>query len=182
MLNSNAVPTRGKKPPLYGGQLSVDRIPEAHRPGNEAPARDLRLTHQLLRISKAIRAIMAIKLAKIAFVPGQDQLMMQLDASHPVSVSSLATSLMVRPSTVSKMIDRLEQRGMLRRLSDGTDGRRSLIEISAQGIKAQTAIRSVWKEVESELSRDLLADGTGQIAADLEVIDRTLIARLNRLR
>ena len=125
---------------------------------------------------------MTIKLAEIDIKPGQDQLLMQLDPSQPVSVGSLATSLSVRASTVSKMVDRLERKGLLHRLSDGTDHRRALVRTSAEGIRAQTAILRVWEELDAELARDLRADDVGTIAVSLKTIDKTLKARLDRLR
>lgn len=71
----------------------------------------LPLVRALLSISKSTRAFLALLLSDIGLHLGQDQLIACLRHGEPMSVSTLADRIAVRPSTVSKMLDRLVEKG-----------------------------------------------------------------------
>ena len=51
----------------------------------------------------------------------------------PVTMSALAEAEQVRRPTITRLIDGLERRGLVRRVSDPTDGRVQLVEATAAG-------------------------------------------------
>ena len=81
--------------------------PQAARKAAHSEPEDAKLVAVLLSISKSTRALVGLKLNEVGFHNGQDELLLALDTSTPISVSKLAGELNVRPSTVSKMLDRL---------------------------------------------------------------------------
>jgi len=136
----------------------------------------------LLSIAKSTRAFLTLLLAEAGLHPGQDQLLDRLDIHNPINVSTLADQLCVRPSTVSKMLDRLIEKGMVARASSNSDARRTMVQLTAAGEQAQAEVRSIWRRLETDLTSSLSPD-------EVEVLDRSLVRagdlltqRLRRLR
>src|SRR6266540_2446749 len=51
----------------------------------------------------------------------------------PVTMSALAEAEQVRPPTITRLVDGLERRGLVRRVSHAEDGRVQLVEATAAG-------------------------------------------------
>src|SRR5213596_571446 len=51
----------------------------------------------------------------------------------PVTMSALAEAEQVRPPTMTRLVDGLERRGLVRRVSHAADGRVQLVEATAAG-------------------------------------------------
>jgi DNA-binding MarR family transcriptional regulator len=134
----------------------------------------------LLSISKSMRALHGIKLATLGFHIGQDELLIVVD-EQGTSVSSIADQLAVRPSTVSKMMDRLVDKGLMERIGDGKDARRTLARITPDGTKARRQVMQAREELEWDLAKSL-GDQAPSIAANLEEFASLLQGRLRRLR
>lgn len=139
------------------------------RPDAGAPV----IVPSLLSIAKSTRAFLALLLAEIDLHPGQDQLIDRLDPNSPVSVSTLAEQLFVRPSTVSKMLDRLIEKGLVARTANNRDARRTMVQLTPLGEQAQISIRALWRRLETDLVSSISVD-------DLEILDRSL-ARADEL-
>src|SRR4051812_43779318 len=69
-------------------------------------------------------------------VTGPQRLVIRLVGRHPgVSAGRLADALHVHPSTLTGVLGRLEERSIVTRRTDPTDGRRALFSLTAQGRK-----------------------------------------------
>ena len=136
----------------------------------------------LLSIAKSTRAFVALLLSEIGLHPGQDQLIDKLDANRLVSVSALAEQLAVRPSTVSKMLDRLVDKGLLERSANDADARRTMVGLTDKGIEAQTAIRTIWIRLEQDLTGQMSPDDLRTLDRSLTRTDALLSQKLRRLR
>ncbi|MCD2470415.1 MarR family transcriptional regulator [Jiella sp. MQZ9-1] len=136
----------------------------------------------LLSIAKSTRAFLTILLAEIDLHPGQDQLIDRLEIENPVNVSALADLLAVRPSTVSKMLDRLIERGLVSRSSNARDARRTMVHLTPQGLETQQKIREVWSKLEADLTAALSSEEIALLDTSLDRAEDILIQRLRRLR
>ena len=136
----------------------------------------------LLSIAKSTRAFVALLLAEIDLHPGQDQLIDRLDAKRLVSVSALADELAVRPSTVSKMLDRLVEKDLLLRSSSDSDARRTMVGLTEKGEAAQQAIRAIWRRLELDLTAQLSPEDLGALGGSLARTETLLSQKLRRLR
>ena len=136
----------------------------------------------LLSISKSTRAFLSLLLADIGLYPGQDQLLDRLELDRPVSVSVLAEQLSVRPSTVSKMLDRLIEKDLVRRLNFEGDARRTMVHLTEPGEEMRARIRSVWSKLEAEVAGNMDTPERDRLAAALAEVDTILATRLRRLR
>ena len=140
------------------------------------------LVPTLLSLTKTTRALMGIRLAELGLHQGQDELLMALQMDKPVSVSALSETLVVRPSTVSKMLDRLCAKGLVERLPSPRDARLTLVKLTQDGQAAKTGVRLLWDMIEVELAGKMAPDGKDDILGALGTIDGIIGSRLMRLR
>ena len=84
------------------------------------------IDHSLQMASKRMEAKLGIT--------GPQRLVLRLVGQFPgISAGELADLLQVHPSTLTGVLRRLEGRGILKRRSDPTDGRRALLSLSTKG-------------------------------------------------
>ncbi|ORE85729.1 MarR family transcriptional regulator [Aurantimonas sp. 22II-16-19i] len=140
-----------------------------------------RLVSSLFSISKSIRALTQLMIAEIGFYNGQDELLLALDKDEPITVCTLADKLAVRPSTASKMISRLVERGMIEKIRDSRDRRRTMVRITLAGLEAQCMLSEIRDDLEGQLIISL-QDDVQAVQAAFERISHILKKRLKRLR
>ena len=122
-----------------------------------------------------------IRLAEIGMQTGQDQLLDALPANGAISISLVAQTLDVRPSTVSKMIDRLTEKDLVCRSLSGTDGRLTLVNLTDAGRSKRTEVHRVWADLEAELTGATPA-ADGSRMNTLVALEALVSQRLGRLR
>jgi len=144
--------------------------------------RDLQITQLMVSVSKSVRALLGIKLAEIGLNNGQDEAMLALDESNPVSVAVLAEKLSVRPPTVSKMLDRLVAKNLVDRVNDSTDARKTMVKITPTGLETQDRIRKVWAQVGADLSDFTRGEESQLLMRELSGLQKHLTKRLTQLR
>jgi MarR family transcriptional regulator, organic hydroperoxide resistance regulator len=142
----------------------------------------VQLVPLLLSISKSTRAFLALLLSEIDLHPGQDQLLMRLVPGEPISVSLLADQLSVRPSTVSKMLDRLIEKDLVQRSSNDSDARRTMVRITPDGEAVRGRVKGVWERLDGELCAALESGEIGAVVKALRQTDEVLAVKLRRLR
>lgn len=145
-------------------------------------ARSPHMVLALVSIAKSTRAFLTLRLNEIGLHPGQDQLLVQLEPDQPVSVSALADQLSVRPSTVSKMLDRLIDKGLVARAAHNHDARRTMVTLTPLGEKAKLAVKSIWSRLEEELGGSLSPEELLTLNTALERAGEMLSFKLRRLR
>jgi DNA-binding MarR family transcriptional regulator len=98
----------------------------------------------------------------------------RLQESGPQRVTALALSEMVAQPTMSVIVKRLEQRGLVKRSSDPNDARARLVAITPAGVESLTMrseLRSEW--FASRLAH-LDQDARRTIMSAVEILLRTL--------
>ena len=65
----------------------------------------------------------------------------RLDREGPASTSELAAAERVRPQSMAQTLSELEAQGLIERHADPTDGRRTLLQLTAQGVAMLTEDR-----------------------------------------
>ena len=125
------------------------------------------INHGLDRASRGMQAKFG--------VTGPQRLVLRIVGAFPgLSAGDLARTLHVHPSTLTGILQRLEGRGLLRRLTDPGDGRRVQLEITGKG--KRLTVPAVGT-VESAIKR-LMATWTD---AELSATRRTLAAIADQL-
>ena len=156
---------------------SVDMSPELE------PARspNVQLVEMLFSITKKFRALLGIKLSELGLFNGQDELLLAIRGDDPLTVTLVAERLNVRPSTVSKMLDRLVDQGLVLRLPHGTDARRSLVQITPAGREKCEGVLAVHESLEASIVKAIKGD-PATLAHALAETEGLLSHRLRRIR
>jgi len=138
------------------------RAPVATRrrstPKDAEPARPLGATLDFLRLLWAINHGLnktSRKMQSQFGVTGQQRLVIRIVGAYPgLSAGDLARTLHIHPSTLTGILQRLTDRGMLRRVSHPDDARRVQLELTPKG-KRLTApgVGAVESAVKRVLSR-----------------------------
>ncbi|SDJ95697.1 MarR family winged helix-turn-helix transcriptional regulator [Nonomuraea jiangxiensis] len=113
------------------------------------------LLYQLVRWAKAHRTKIADELAGLGLYIGQEQLLAQLWSKDGLSQSELVDRLCVEPPTVTKMLQRMERAGLVRRAADPANARISRVYLSDRGRELQAPVERLWADSERRLSAEL---------------------------
>ena len=104
--------------------------------------------HQMMKL-------MVRKLRQYDVSPMQCRTLTYLhEAEGEVNQKQLERHLMVKPSTVNGIVDRLEEKEMLRRTTSKTDGRCRILELTDQGMQFYDNFTAVVRQVNTRLERD----------------------------
>lgn len=122
--------------------------------------------HGLQSASKRMEATFAIT--------GPQRLVVRIVGRFPgISAGALADVLHVHPSTLTGILRRLEQRGVLSRRGDPSDGRRALFGLTNRGKKLDTLRTGL---VEQAVKRVL-----ARLPSDVAAAQRILVALASEL-
>nr|WTB28788.1 MarR family winged helix-turn-helix transcriptional regulator [Streptomyces sp. NBC_00830] len=142
-------------------------------------ARSGPLSHAVFRTTRLHRAVAAHLLRSSGLYAGQELLMMHLWENGPQPQSAVVRLLDAEPSTVTRMVKRLEQGGFVRRSPSPTDGRAITVEATAasQGLRRQ--VENAWQELE-QTTLDGFTDAEREtLAALLRKAEDNLTRALN---
>jgi MarR family transcriptional regulator for hemolysin len=90
-------------------------------------------------------------LAPLSITVAQAYLLAVLDVvGRPLPVTALARAMLQESPSVTRLIDRMSNRGLVKRLSDPTDRRRSLVAATERGKRIFEALRRPAKETSEE--------------------------------
>lgn len=163
-------------------QVSGKRTKSTKETNCVEPVDEVGLLGNLLLISKTTRALMGLRLAELGFHSGQDEALLCLDRGVPVAVSHLADKLTVRPSTVSKMMDRLIAKQLVVRTEHKSDQRRTMLLLTDAGVKARDEIIRLHAAIEKDLLSKLDIDDPDAVVKEFAKVQSCLSNRLLRLR
>ena len=88
-----------------------------------------------------------------------------INSAGSATPSEVAQALGMSPTTVSAMIERLVQKGQLRRVSNPEDGRSYLLEPTEQGRATQRAIGTRFRKEMDSVRANLAGDPDAILAA-----------------
>ncbi len=136
----------------------------AHRPLGEV----LEFLRALWGVNHALESTSRRMKARYG-VTGPERMVVRLAGRYPgITAGDLARILQVDPSTLTGLLRRLVARGILRRRSDATDGRRALFTLTQKG----SVVDGVKKgTVEAALSVALASLPVRDVSAAVSVIE-----------
>ncbi|MEV5875108.1 MarR family transcriptional regulator [Streptomyces sp. NPDC052101] len=135
------------------------------------------VSHALSRVARLHRTAAAGLLRELGLYPGQELVMMSLGESGPARQSDLIRMLGLDPSTVTKMLQRLEQAGHVRRLPDPVDRRAVLVEATESGARLLAEVGRVWSVLEEESLAGLAPAEREQLLTLLGRVEASLCER-----
>ena len=114
-----------------------------------------RLGPTLGRAAKIARSAMDVRVSQYDVTPVQAHALMYLhQMGAQVPQQELTEFLRVKPSTANGVLDRMEEKGLVRRTVSGADARRRLIFLTEKGREYQARFAESFLTVEAVLVRD----------------------------
>jgi DNA-binding MarR family transcriptional regulator len=106
------------------------------------------ISSMIFRIARSHRALAGTLLADVGLYPGQELVLMLLGDRGPREQRDLVRELGTHASTVTKMVQRLERAGFVRRTRSSQDARGMVVELTEQGAALVTRLHEIWSELE----------------------------------
>ncbi|MEV7423930.1 MULTISPECIES: MarR family winged helix-turn-helix transcriptional regulator [unclassified Streptomyces] len=144
----------------------TDELPGAARGGP--------LSHALSRVARLHRIAATKLLRSTGLYPGQELLMMHLWDEPAVRQAELIKSMDLDPSTVTKMLQRLESAGYVRRSPDPADRRAVLVEATEDSCALRPEVKDAWEQLEEHTLAGLDATERAELARLLAKVEENL--------
>ncbi len=113
------------------------------------------ISNLLVQICKQRRNKSNALLAEADVHGGQDILLYYLSIKDGQTISELTEKMCIQYATMSNMVNRMEARELILKEKDTTDLRISRLYITDKGKNAYKHIAKVWKQMETQLSKNL---------------------------
>ncbi|MFI9830418.1 MarR family winged helix-turn-helix transcriptional regulator [Streptomyces sp. NPDC051913] len=140
-------------------------------------AHDGPVSHALSRAARLHRKAAGKLLRGLGLHAGQELVMMHLWERGPARQSELIRLLDLDPSTVTKMLQRLEQAGHVRRLPDPADRRAVLVEATDASAHLLTEVEKAWGVLEENTLTGLTSAERGQLLDLLVKVENNLCGK-----
>lgn len=113
-------------------------------------------------LNRAIR-LLAIKhrsragalLAELGLHPGQEIVLMLLDAYGPRTQVQLAAGAGCEPPSVTLMVQKLEAASLIKRTPSETDGRALVVELTPAGVELMPKLKQRWLKLAEQTAAEL---------------------------
>jgi DNA-binding MarR family transcriptional regulator len=123
--------------------------------------REYRLTgtvlFRLAQLAKVHRSALARELSKLGMYIGQEQVLLHLWEPDGASQAELGARVQASPPTLTKMLQRMERAGLVRRERDAGRGRASWVFLTERGRELRGEVETLWRHAEDELTATLTA-------------------------
>ena len=141
------------------------RKPSSRRAGDAAATPAATALPEVLQFMRLLWAIVhalqmrSKEMSKAFGVTGPQRLVLRVVGLFPgVSPGALADILHLHPSTVTGVLQRLVTQGLLRRSTDPGDRRRSVLVLTAKGIRVNTSRTGTVEEAVQRIGRSTAMD------------------------
>lgn len=118
-------------------------------------------------ISIRHRALAAAMLAPLGLHPGQEVLLLELDAHGPRTAGQLAAAACCEPPTITNTTHKLEAAGLVVRRPSPTDRRVIIVALSERGAALIPALKSVWRDLAERTAAGLTATTVDELTDSL---------------
>ena len=131
--------------------------------------------------ARMARTALAGRLLAHGFYAGQDQIMLALHTDDGLTTGQLAERVGVRPPTITKTINRLQDQGFVERRASERDGRQTHVHLTETGQSALSAINRAIRKTEKSVLAGLTGKERKRLKKLLSQIEMNLIAKTGRL-
>lgn len=126
-------------------------------------------------VSQLSRACMDSRVSRYGVTPVQANVLLYLNCKGGQAPQNELTGLRrVKPSTMNGVLDRLEEKGFVRRSVSGSDARCRLVTLTEKGAEQQALFQRSYLDVEQTMVRGFSPEEQAQLTALLERIIHNL--------
>ncbi|ABP95438.1 MULTISPECIES: MarR family winged helix-turn-helix transcriptional regulator [Metallosphaera] len=131
----------------------------------------------LVRISRVYRAVKRefnrrLESRGLNYI---DFLILMTVKESPKSMVYLAKEVLMTQAGITAAIDRLEEKGLVKRERDKEDRRIINVQITESGVRATEEAMQVYEEMASELMRDLGVEEKEKLIALLDILQEKIL-------
>ena len=112
------------------------------------------------------------ELSDLGLRQAEINLLAQLQPGAPRSVGALATATGQRPSTLTGVLDRLEQRRLVRRRINPADRRSFTIELTARGARVAARVHAAFAALDERVLADVPRSAAAGFHRVLDALER----------
>lgn len=125
--------------------------------------------------AKLAKANMDARVSRYDVTPAQTHVLLYLQQhGGRVPQHELAEFLRVKPSTINGVLDRMEEKGLVRRSVSGSDARRRLITLTDKGAEQQALFQQSFLDVEGAMVRGFTQEERETLCALLDRVIENL--------
>ncbi len=126
----------------------------------------------LMDVSRLMTAVVARTLADVEHTVTVPQLrvLVTLHSSGSLNLTTIAEGLGVNPSNATRTCSQLVAAGLVRRRTDRTDRRASLVTLTTRGRALVDSLMDARRRIFDDLVQQLTIDECGQLAAGLTAL------------
>lgn len=125
--------------------------------------------------AKMAKADMDARVSRYDVTPVQTHVLLYLQQhGGRVPQQELADYLRVKPSTVNGVLDRMEEKGLVRRSVSGRDARRRLIHLTGKGAEQQALFQQSFLDAEEAMVRGFSREEREALLSLLERVIQNL--------
>ena len=132
------------------------------------------ISEAIFRVARVHRLVAGTLLRDTGLYPGQELLMMALWERGEQRQADLIRTLGLDPSTVTKMLQRLEQSGFVTRKPSTVDRRTIMVSATRAGQALRTRVEQLWRTLESVTTAGLTGEDRDAVMRLLERIESNL--------
>lgn len=134
----------------------------------------LAITGRILRLAARLEEARSSLLAPFALTVGEFDVLATVRRSGPITAAEICHAVMITAGGMTKRLDRLERRGLLRRVPDPSDRRVARIVLTAEGTELTDDAYRVIVEAETQLVTSQL--GSAEQRGPTEAALRALLS------
>jgi DNA-binding MarR family transcriptional regulator len=125
-------------------------------------------------ISIKHRARAAAMLAELGLHPGQEAVLLQLDAYGPQNQRQLAEGARCEPPSITVMVRKLEAAGLVERHTAADDARAQVVSLTDRGRDVNERLRELWRELAELTVANLQGISVTEVTRALNAVARSL--------
>jgi len=118
------------------------------------------------------RSSMLSRVSRYDVTPAQTHVLLYLHHhGGQASQGELTSFMRVKPSTINGVLDRMEEKGLLRRSVSGRDARRRILTLTEKGEEEQAAFQQNYLDAERSMVRGLTPEEQETL---MDLLDRVI--------
>jgi MarR family transcriptional regulator, organic hydroperoxide resistance regulator len=122
------------------------------------------------------RALAVAAMAPFGIHPGHKLVLLELESAGPRTQAQLAAASGYEPPTITLSVQQLEALGLVARNPSPTDGRVTIVELTASGRALLPQLKAAWRGVAEQTVAGLTEMSVDELIAALEDLARSLAA------
>ena len=121
------------------------------------------------------RERMDARMSRFGMTPAQTHVLRYLRQNGgQMPQRELLENLKVKPSTVNGILDRMEEKGLVKRSVSGTDARQRVVALTPAGLEREAEVKQSFLEAEALIARGMTEEETDTLRSLLERVIHNL--------